>query len=104
MTLLRHMAKHPQAKPFFDSLPLGGVDGTLRSRFLGTAAERNVSAKTGVLAYVASLSGIVTTASKERVVFSLLLNNYTGGAGKPSGREIIDGIAVTLADYAGKLE
>ena len=104
VTLLRHMAKHPQAKPFFDSLPLGGVDGTLRSRFLGTAAERNVSAKTGVLAYVASLSGIVTTASKERVAFSLLLNNYTGGAGKPSGREIIDGIAVTLADYTGKLE
>lgn len=104
VTLLRHMAKHPQSKAFFDALPIGGVDGSLRSRFKGTAAERNVTAKTGSLSFVASLSGYVTTAGKERVAFSLLLNNYTGGSGKPSGREIIDGIAVTLADYAGKLE
>lgn len=104
VSLLRHMATHPQSKAFVDSLPVGGVDGTLRSRFKGTAGERNVTAKTGALSHVASLSGYVTTAGKERVAFSLLLNNYSGGAGKPSGREIIDGMAVTIAEYAGKLE
>ncbi len=104
VALLRHMATHPQSKAFIDALPVGGVDGTLRSRFKGTAAERNLTAKTGSLSYVASLSGYVTTAGKERVAFSLLLNNYSSWPGKPSGREIIDGMAVTLAEYAGKLE
>ena len=104
VALLRHMATHPQSKAFLDSLPIGGVDGTLRSRFKGTGGERNVTAKTGSLSYVASLSGYVTTAGKERVAFSFLLNNYSAGPGKPSGREIIDGMAVTLAEYAGKLE
>ena len=104
VSLLRHMATHPQSKAFIDSLPVGGVDGTLRSRFKGTGGERNVTAKTGSLSYVASLSGYVTTAGGERVAFSLLLNNYSAGTGKPSGREIIDGMAVTLAEYAGKLE
>jgi len=100
--LLRHMDKHPAAAAYRASLPIAGVDGTLRSRFAGTAAARNVLAKTGSLRYVSSLSGHVTTAAKERLVFSFMLNAYTGTA--VSGREVIDELAVQLANFSGKSE
>jgi D-alanyl-D-alanine carboxypeptidase/D-alanyl-D-alanine-endopeptidase (penicillin-binding protein 4) len=100
--LLRHMDKHPAAELFRASLPIAGVDGTLRSRFTGTAAARNVLAKTGSLRYVSSLSGHVTTAAKERLVFSFMLNAYTGTT--VSGREVIDELAVLLTNFSGRSE
>ncbi len=100
--LLRHMDKHPAAAAYRASLPIAGVDGSLKSRFHGTAAERNVLAKTGSLRYVSSLSGHVTTAAKERLVFSFMLNAYTGAT--VSGREVIDELAVLLANFGGKSE
>jgi D-alanyl-D-alanine carboxypeptidase/D-alanyl-D-alanine-endopeptidase (penicillin-binding protein 4) len=102
--LLLHMARHRHAEAFIDALPIGGVDGTLRNRFLKTAAEKNVRAKTGSLSYVATLSGYVTTAGKERLAFSILLNNYAPSAGKPSARDVVDGIVVKLAEFNGRSE
>jgi D-alanyl-D-alanine carboxypeptidase/D-alanyl-D-alanine-endopeptidase (penicillin-binding protein 4) len=98
--LLRHMDKHPAAEAFRASLPVAGVDGTLKSRFTGTAAARNVLAKTGSLRYVSSLSGHVTTAAKERLVFSFMLNAYAGTA--VPGRDVIDEFAVLLVNFSGK--
>ena len=98
--LLRHMDKHAAAAAYRASLPIAGVVGTLKARFTGTAAARNVLAKTGSLRYVSSLSGHVTTAAKERLVFSFMLNAYTGTA--VSGREVIDELAVLLANFSGK--
>ncbi|NBR86503.1 MAG: D-alanyl-D-alanine carboxypeptidase/D-alanyl-D-alanine-endopeptidase [Verrucomicrobia bacterium] len=98
--LLRHMDTHPAAAAYRASLPIAGVDGSLKSRFTGTAAARNLLAKTGSLRYVSSLSGHVTTAAKERLVFSIMLNAYTGTA--VSSREVIDELAVLLANFSGK--
>ncbi|MBI5801385.1 MAG: D-alanyl-D-alanine carboxypeptidase/D-alanyl-D-alanine-endopeptidase [Verrucomicrobia bacterium] len=98
--LLRHMDRHPAAAAFRATLPIAGVDGSLKSRFAGTAAARNVLAKTGSLRYVSSLSGHVSTAAKERLVFSFMLNAYTGTTF--SGRELIDELAVLLASFSGK--
>ncbi len=98
--LLRHMDKHPAGAAYYSTLPIAGVDGTLKSRFTGTTAARNVHAKTGSLRYVSSLSGHVTTAAKERLVFSFMLNAYTSTA--VSGREVIDELAVLLANFSGK--
>lgn len=101
--LLRHMDKHSAAAAAYRaSLPIAGVDGSLKSRFTGTAAAHNVLAKTGSLRYVSSLSGHVTTAAKERLVFSLMLNAYTGTT--VSGREVIDELAVMLANFSGRSE
>lgn len=100
--LLRHMDKHPAGAAYRTALPIAGVDGTLRARFKGTAAERNVLAKTGSLRYVSSLSGHVTTAAKERLVFSFMLNAYTGSG--TTGREVIDELAVMLANFSGRSE
>ena len=62
---------------FYESLPVAGVDGTIRTRMRGTPAEGNVRAKTGYIDKARSLSGYVTTADGSMLYFSLLCNNYT---------------------------
>jgi D-alanyl-D-alanine carboxypeptidase/D-alanyl-D-alanine-endopeptidase (penicillin-binding protein 4) len=98
--LYEYMSKHRYAKEFYDALPVGGVDGTLRSRFRGTPAEKNVRAKTGTINQVATLSGYVTSAAGERFVFSILVNNYPGDSGPR--RRAIDEIVALLASFKGK--
>jgi D-alanyl-D-alanine carboxypeptidase/D-alanyl-D-alanine-endopeptidase (penicillin-binding protein 4) len=100
--LLSFMSKHKYASQFREALPIAGVDGTLRSRMRGTAAENNVRAKTGSLSSVASLSGYVTTAAGEHLVFSMMLNNYPDAAALR--RDSIDAIAVLLASFPGKTQ
>jgi D-alanyl-D-alanine carboxypeptidase/D-alanyl-D-alanine-endopeptidase (penicillin-binding protein 4) len=53
------------------------VDGTIRSRMKGSAAQGNARAKTGTLDKTRSLSGYVTTADGRLVLFSLLSNNFS---------------------------
>ena len=98
--LLTFMTKHRYFAQFRDALPIAGVDGTLRTRMRGTPAEGNVRAKTGSLSSVASLSGYVTTAAGEHLVFSMMLNNYPDAAAVR--RDSIDAIAILLASFAGK--
>src|SRR5262249_40792369 len=74
--LLTFMSRHRYAAIFRDALPIAGVDGTLKNRMKGTPAEGNLRAKTGTLSSVASLSGYVTSAGGEHLVFSMMLNNY----------------------------
>jgi D-alanyl-D-alanine carboxypeptidase/D-alanyl-D-alanine-endopeptidase (penicillin-binding protein 4) len=59
---------------FYDSLPVAGVSGTLRRRFIGTPAQGRVRAKTGTLRGVRALSGYMDTPSGESVIFSILVN------------------------------
>ena len=62
---------------FYDALPIAGVDGTISNRMRGTPAQNNMHAKTGTIEFVRSLSGYVTTADNERLVFSFLSNHLT---------------------------
>jgi D-alanyl-D-alanine carboxypeptidase/D-alanyl-D-alanine-endopeptidase (penicillin-binding protein 4) len=100
--LLTYMSKHKYFAQFRDALPIAGVDGTLRTRMKGTPAEGNLRAKTGSLSSVASLSGYVTTAAGERLVFSMMLNNYPDASALR--RESIDAIAILLASFSGKTQ
>jgi len=75
--ILDAMRKAPTFQTFFDALPIGGVDGTIRNRMKGTPAEGNVRAKTGSVAQSRSLSGYVTTADQHMLIFSFLSNNWT---------------------------
>ena len=100
--LLTYMSKHKYFAQFRDALPIAGVDGTLRTRMKGTAAEGNVRAKTGSLSSVASLSGYVTSATGEHLVFSMMLNNYPDASALR--RESIDAIAILLASFAGRTQ
>jgi len=82
---------------FYDALPVAGVDGTLRTRMKGTAAEGNMHAKTGTLEFVRSLSGYITTANGERLVFSMLSNHFTVPVAVVTRFQ--DAVGVLLAHY-----
>lgn len=97
VALLRYMDKHAAAADFRESLPIAGVDGTLRNRMKGTPAADNARAKTGSLSRVDALSGYVTTAAGERLAFSLMINNYSPGASERNARAELDEIVALLA-------
>jgi D-alanyl-D-alanine carboxypeptidase/D-alanyl-D-alanine-endopeptidase (penicillin-binding protein 4) len=97
--LLTFMNTHRCRDAFVDALPLAGVDGTLRNRFKGTVAAGNLRAKTGSLGGVNTLSGYVTTAGKEKLVFSIMLNNDRD---EGEGRAAIDAAALELAEFGGE--
>jgi|ERR1043166_9059434 D-alanyl-D-alanine carboxypeptidase/D-alanyl-D-alanine-endopeptidase (penicillin-binding protein 4) len=98
--LLTYMHSHKYAAAFRDALPIAGVDGTLRTRFKGTAAENNLRAKTGTLSSATSLSGYVRDAAGEELAFSIMVNNYPSDSAPRAN--CIEPIAVLLASFAGK--
>lgn len=102
VSLYTYMAKKSQyTQAWRDSLTIGGVDGTLASRFKGTSAEGNVRGKTGTIDQVSALSGYVTTASGEPLVLSIVVN---GVAVQKMRTSLIDDIVVSLANYNGSLD
>lgn len=78
--LLLGMHRRKDWPLYYRSLPIAGVDGTLKSRMINTPAQNNVHAKTGTLSQVRALSGYVTGRSGNLYVFSLLMNNFPGNA------------------------
>jgi D-alanyl-D-alanine carboxypeptidase/D-alanyl-D-alanine-endopeptidase (penicillin-binding protein 4) len=82
---------------FYNAMPIAGVDGTLKDRMKGSPAEGNVHAKTGSISAARSLSGYVTTADGERLIFSILANNWTTPGSAVTG--VADEIAAALAAY-----
>ena len=102
VTLYTYMAKQSRnAQVWRDSLTVGGVDGTLRNRFKGTAAEGNIRGKTGTLDQVSALSGHMTTAGGDQLVVSIIVN----GVAEPRTRtSLIDDIVIQLANFNGKID
>ena len=93
--VLDTMRRGEHFQVYYDAFPVAGVDGTLRTRMRGTEAEANVRAKTGTLGNVRSLSGYVTTAGGQLLLFSILSNNYLVPTDHIS--RIQDTVAVRLA-------
>jgi D-alanyl-D-alanine carboxypeptidase/D-alanyl-D-alanine-endopeptidase (penicillin-binding protein 4) len=62
----------PEGRAFYQSLPVVGEG--IRSRMMGTAAVGRLRAKTGTLNDVSALSGYVSAAGGEELVFSLIVN------------------------------
>lgn len=87
VALLKGMHETDESGLFYDSLPVGGVNGTLRNRFKGTAAHGRVRAKTGTLRGVRALSGYLETADYGTVIFSIVVNQPG-----QSGRVMLDAI------------
>lgn len=83
------------AQVFYSALPVAGLDGTIADRMRNTPASGNVHAKTGYVDRARSLSGYVTTADGEGLVFSFLCNNWTVPV--HDVEQVQDAIAIRLA-------
>jgi D-alanyl-D-alanine carboxypeptidase/D-alanyl-D-alanine-endopeptidase (penicillin-binding protein 4) len=95
--VLDRMQRDTAFAAYYNAMPVAGVDGTMKTRLKGTPAEGNVHAKTGSIGSARSLSGYVTTADGERLIFSVLGNNYTTPSSAITG--VADQIAIALASY-----
>jgi D-alanyl-D-alanine carboxypeptidase/D-alanyl-D-alanine-endopeptidase (penicillin-binding protein 4) len=86
----RSRAEYPA---FYASLPIAGVDGTIRDRMRSGPAKRRCQAKTGSLIGVSALSGYCTTRAGREVAFSFLMN----GVSTYYARRIQDRMAQAIA-------
>jgi len=77
VALLNYMYKSRHFIPFFNSLPIAGVDGTLGDRMQNTKAQGKIRAKPGFLEGVRNLSGYAFTGDNEPIAFSIIVNNFS---------------------------
>lgn len=94
--LLLHMHSHPDADAFFDSLTIGGVDGTISKRFKDVAGK--VRGKTGYISGVRALSGYIQTDAGPTVIFSIIYNEFSGSA-KPYEKLQDEAVTLVLHEY-----
>lgn len=74
VSLLRSLWAGPNRYAWIDSLPVGGVDGSLQHRFRGMRNANRIHAKTGSLSNVNALSGYVQTLHGRWIAFSVMVN------------------------------
>lgn len=67
---LQWVSRQPWGAAWRATLPIGGVDGTTRRRFVGTPLAGKLFAKTGTLHQAAALSGYMIGASGRTLVFA----------------------------------
>jgi serine-type D-Ala-D-Ala carboxypeptidase/endopeptidase (penicillin-binding protein 4) len=79
IVFLRWASAQPWGTAWRESLPVGGVDGTLARRFKGTALEKRIFAKTGTLNASAALSGYMIAKSGRTLLFSAYANDIPEG-------------------------
>jgi len=93
----RDPALYPE---FLAQLSIGGVDGTLRSRFRTLSPKRSVRAKTGTLSAAIGLTGYaLSNRGLAPVAFSFLINDIEGYTGEARQRidRVVEAIGKTLA-------
>ena len=93
--LLRWIDAPARRGVWWQLLAAPGEEGTLRRRLLPLAAR--LRGKTGSIAGVNSLSGIVRGAGGETRYFSIILNHHTAGSG--DALRAIDEMAAAIADF-----
>ena len=99
VTILAHVNRDDTLRgPFELSLPIAGRDGSLANRMKGTPAEGNARAKTGSMSNVRGLSGYVTTADGEPLVFAVIANNFDAAPSVIT--TTADAIVVRLAQFS----
>jgi serine-type D-Ala-D-Ala carboxypeptidase/endopeptidase (penicillin-binding protein 4) len=93
VAVLKDMYKGPHSQTFFDSLAVGGVEGTAARFFSEAPYKGNILGKTGYIAGVRSFSGLCRTPRGD-ILFSILTeggNSTTRTCINDITREIFDG-------------
>ena len=79
--LLRYAFRNDNIKQhLIHSLPIAGVDGTLKKRMKSGSVHGNVKAKTGTLTGIISLAGYCTAANGHELCFSIINNGIMHGS------------------------
>lgn len=81
--VLNYMKKHsPYFNTYYNSLPEAGqggaLEGTLEGMFKGSPADGNLRAKSGTIDRVKAYSGYVKSRSGREIIFSMIVNNFSG--------------------------
>jgi len=98
VTLLRYVYQKPYWSAFYNSLAIGGIDGTLGGRLSLPGLAGRVYAKTGSIGGVSALSGYLTAKSGKMFAFSIMVNNTNRAK---AARRIEDYICRLLIEYLG---
>ncbi len=77
---LHWIETQPWAADFRKTLPIAGVDGTLRRRMKGTPLEGKLFAKTGTLLATNALTGFMNTASGKELTFAIYASERPSSA------------------------
>lgn len=90
-SLLRSLYHSAHRDLFIDSLPIGGVDGSLKDRFIDF---EGIFAKTGTLTNVANLAGYAFIPGKRKAVFCICINKHLLSV--KEGRKQLDQLLIKL--------
>jgi D-alanyl-D-alanine carboxypeptidase/D-alanyl-D-alanine-endopeptidase (penicillin-binding protein 4) len=78
VAVLQYDWNSPHRDVVLDALPVAGVRGSLKKRFVGTPAQGRVFAKTGGMLNVTNLSGYIATKHHGTTTFSFLIDHALG--------------------------
>jgi len=96
VTWLTALDRDPNlGRVFREGLARPGASGTLKNRFAALDSSAALRGKTGTLTNVSALSGYITTASGERVVFSMMTNGNRSSVA--AARDAEDRLVAILA-------
>ena len=80
--ILSAAARDPRiAAPLYDSLPVAGLSGSMRTLLRDSPLAGNLRAKTGVIANTRTFAGYVHTPEGELRAFAVLVNRFAGSGG-----------------------
>ena len=74
VALLKYMWGSRDREVWLQSLPIGGVGGSLQHRFHNMVGADRIHAKTGSISHVNTLSGYIETEKHEWLAFSVMVN------------------------------
>jgi D-alanyl-D-alanine carboxypeptidase/D-alanyl-D-alanine-endopeptidase (penicillin-binding protein 4) len=96
VTLLKYAQRQTWFAPYYASLPVAGIDGSLQDRMKGTVAAGRIHAKTGSVEHVRTLSGFAETPGGRRLIFSFLSNNQ--GGKNHEAADALNGLCVAMIE------
>jgi D-alanyl-D-alanine carboxypeptidase/D-alanyl-D-alanine-endopeptidase (penicillin-binding protein 4) len=95
--LLLYASQQPWFATWKDALPVGGEDGTLRSRFPEGPLRDHLFAKTGTLGETRALSGYLQAASGKTIIFSVMVDTHSPGD-HGANTKAMDAIVAAIAE------
>ncbi|MCU0812361.1 MAG: D-alanyl-D-alanine carboxypeptidase, partial [Thiobacillaceae bacterium] len=91
--LLLDAWKNPVMPEFISSMPIVGIDGTMKKRLKESGATGRAHIKTGTLDGVKTAAGYALDAQGRRVAVTFLINDPRAAAGGPAIDALINWVA-----------